>query len=278
MYCYINDKFIDDKKATVSIFDRSFRYGENIFETMLYKEGKIVKLSLHLDRLLKSAEAVFINITKTKQEIEDTLQELINKNQLKSSIIKIVVTRGNSSHGLGFDSTEKPLFLIMQSKFDGYPKSKYINGISAQIVKTRKIPKECLMPNIKAGASYLVNILALKEAKDKKADEAILLNLEGNIAECTTSNIFWIKDNVIYTPSLDSEIFPGITRQTVIKSARKLGFEIEEGKYKEEQILEADEVFLSYTTAGIMPVTKINGKIIGGGKIGKITKTLLEKF
>jgi len=278
MYCYLNDNFIDDKTATISIFDRSFKYGENIFETMVLREGNIIELEFHLKRLFESAKSIFINIHKTKLEINNIIQKLVIKNKIKNAIIRIMITRGNSLKGLGFDSTEKPLLLISEIEFNGYAENLYSNGLSSQIVKIKKIPKDSLNPNIKAGAAYLVNILAKHEAKIKKADEAIFLNMDNYITECTTSNIFWIKDDIVYTPSLDCGIFPGITRQIVIKLIKKLRLEIKEGKYKKETLLNADEVFLSYTSAGIMPVTKINGETIGGCKIGRVSKNILKKF
>jgi len=279
MYCYLNNKFILEKNAKISIKNRSFRYGENIFETLVKRENKIIELDLHIERLKFSSEKLYLNLDISDNKLIERINKLTKKNNLENSILRIMLFRDDDSFGLSInESKNKTSLLITEEKFIKYKKEKYKKGISVKIVSTRKNSPNSISPRIKAGANYLANILAKKEAQDENFDEAIMLSQNDFIAESTSSNIFWIKNNTVFTPSLNCDIFPGITRRILLEIISDLKLKIKEGEYKEGELLNSDEAFLSFTSAGLLPITKINKMIISQNKIGLKTQKILEEF
>jgi len=277
MYLSINGNLQKEEDIKISIHDRSFLFGDNLFETILCRNNKLINLNEHLERLFNSAERVYIPILYSKKDIGSFVSELINKNNIKDSILRITLSRGIGDRGINIKRCNKPNFIITQTISKTISEKEYIRGKSIKIISTNKLSSSNSL-NIKAGSLYIENILAKYKALNENFDDALMLDTSGNILECTTSNIFWLKNNVLYTPSLKLNILPGITRNTVIKIAKSLNIEFKEGVFKKDDIEDIEEVFITYSSAGIMPITKIDKTIISNNKIGKITSLLLKKF
>lgn len=269
---YLNNKLVLEAKALISIFDHGFLYGDGIYETLRAYRGVVFTLDEHIERLFRSASMIRLKVPKSPQEIKKAVYKTINANNHKDAYIRISVSRGAGPIGLDPELCPKPTFVIISNAFKEYPKSYYEKGVKIAIVNVRRNLKDALNPMIKS-LNFLSNILANIEAKEKGAHEAIMLNHEGYIAEGAISNIFFVKDNTLYTPELDVGILDGITRRIILSIADELGIKSEEGRFTREDIYIAQEVFISSTTREVMPVSVVDNIRIGN-RIGKITKAL----
>ena len=277
MKIYIDGKYYDKADAKVSVFDHGLLYGDGIFEGIRIYNGKVFRLKEHIERFYESAKAIILEILMTKEEMKAAVEDAVKVNERKDGYIRLMVTRGEGSLGLDPASCKKATVIIIVSDIQLYPKEYYEKGIALVTVTSRRIPSECLDPRIKS-LNYLNNIMAKLEAKQAGCLEAVMLNTEGFVAECTADNIFIVKEGRLLTPSVYHGALEGITRQTVMEIAEKIGIKSEETTLAPYDLYTADECFLTGTGAEIVPVVKIDGRVIGSGVPGKITKILVENF
>ena len=277
MEIYIDGKYYDKADAKVSVFDHGLLYGDGVFEGIRIYNGKVFRIKEHIERLYESAKAIILEIPMTKEEMKAAVEDAVKVNERKDGYIRLVITRGEGSLGLDPASCKKATVIIIVSDIQLYPKEYYEKGIALVTVTSRRIPSECLDPRIKS-LNYLNNIMAKLEAKQAGCLEAVMLNTEGFVAECTADNIFIVKEGRLLTPSVYHGALEGITRQTVMEIAEKIGIKSEETTLAPYDLYTADECFLTGTGAEIVPVVKIDGRVIGSGVPGKVTKILVENF
>jgi branched-chain amino acid aminotransferase len=274
---FINGKFLPFSKARISVFDHGLLYGDGVFEGIRAYNGKIFKLDEHIKRLYASAKAVMIEIPMSQEEMKENVIKTVRKNKLIDAYIRLVVTRGVGDLGLDPRKCPNPTIIIIADKIELYPPKFYQEGLEVITSSLRRIPEQCLSPQIKS-LNYLNNILAKIEAINHGVVEAIMLNYEGYVSECTGDNIFIVKDSLIITPPAHLGILEGITRNTVIELASQLNYSVSEEIFTLYDVYNADECFLTGTGAEIIPVVKVDGRVIGNGKIGKVTQELINAF
>jgi len=277
MEIYIDGKYYDKADAKVSVFDHGLLYGDGVFEGIRIYNSKVFRIKEHIERLYESAKAIILEIPMTKEEMKAAVEDAVKVNERKDGYIRLVITRGEGSLGLDPASCKKATVIIIVSDIQLYPKEYYEKGIALVTVTSRRIPSECLDPRIKS-LNYLNNIMAKLEAKQAGCLEAVMLNTQGFVAECTADNIFIVKEGRLLTPSVYHGALEGITRQTVMEIAEKIGIKSEETTLAPYDLYTADECFLTGTGAEIVPVVKIDGRVIGDGVPGKVTKMLVENF
>ncbi len=253
MYVFLNGKFVKEKDATVPLDDSSFLYGYGVYETLLVRNGKINYLNEHLKRLEHSMDILLLQTDYPEFVIRDMVQELIKKNKLENAKIRITVT--------------KQTFLITENEFHGYDKKYYESGASLIIYATSRV-----LPEAKTTSCANQRIIK-KLADNEKAVDGIIVEKE-IVRECATSNIFGVRKEIVYTPK--TGILAGVTKNVLIKIAKKQGIEIIEEDFNIKFLLSCSECFITSALKGVMPVVKIDDKIVGNGKIGKITKKLMD--
>lgn len=269
---YLNNKLVSESKAKVSVFDHGFLYGDGIYETLRVYNRVVFKIDEHIERLFRSASMISLKIAQSADEIKRAVYKTIRANRQNNAYIRISISRGTGPIGLDPELCPKPTFVIISRPFKEYPKEYYEKGVKIAIVNVRRNFKGALNPQIKS-LNFLNNILAKIESKNKGAYEAIMLNYRGHIAEGTITNIFFVKNDVLCTPSLDVGILDGITRRIILDLAKGLKIKTKEGKFTRQYLYNAQEVFISNTTMELMPVTEIDNIKIGT-KAGKITRML----
>lgn len=269
MYVYLDHKLVNSAEAKVSVFDHGFLYGDGVYETMRSYDSVIFMLDEHFERLYRSASMVGLTIPKKIDEIKVAIYETLDGNALKNAYIRLTISRGYGPIGLDPDLCEKPTFVIIAQEMKDYPRDYYEHGIKTIISDTRRNLAEAINPRIKS-LNFLNNILAKTEAKKKDAYEAIMLNASGHLAEGTISNLFFYKDNVIHTPSIDCGILDGITRKVALDIAVREGFMINEGKFTKKDIYAAEEVFITNTTIEVMPVKQVDDVHYRAGNASKL--------
>jgi len=277
MKIFIDGSYYSEQDAKVSVFDHGLLYGDGIFEGIRIYHGRVFKLKEHIDRLFHSAKAILLNIPMTHEELVKATVATCRENNLKDGYIRLLVTRGVGNLGLNPNKCKKPSVIIIADKIQLYPKEYYDNGLQIVTVPTTRNLHSALNPAIKS-LNYLNNILAKIEANNAGCEEAIMLNSEGFVAECTGDNVFIIRNGKMFTPPLSAGALYGITRSTVIDLARQAGIEVTEPNLTRYDLFIADECFLTGTGAEIVPVVKIDGRVIGDGKPGKITRMLEEAY
>ena len=278
MKIYLNGKFVEKEEAVVSVFDHGVLYGDGVFEGIRAYNGRVFRLAEHIDRLYDSAKAIALEIGMTKSEMEKALLQTLAVNKLDDAYIRLVVTRGAGDLGLDPANCAKPTVFIIADKISLYPDSLYQNGLEVITVSTRRNAPDALSPNIKS-LNYLNNIMAKMEAKRAGVLEAIMLNKEGYVVECSGDNIFIVKNGVVITPPASAGALKGVTRNTSIELLKnKLKLEVKEELISTYDLYTADECFLTGTAAESIPVVKVDGRVIGEGKPGKVTLKLLKEF
>ncbi|AEF17569.1 MULTISPECIES: branched-chain-amino-acid transaminase [Thermoanaerobacterium] len=274
---FLNGEFVDSEKAAVSVFDHGFLYGDGVFEGIRAYDGVVFKLDDHLKRLYNMAKALLLDVPYSKEEMADKVLETVRRNNLKDAYIRLVVSRGKGDLGLDPYKCSKPTVVIIADKITLYPDEMYQNGLKIITSTFRRNSIQTLDPQIKS-LNYLNNILAKIEAVKAGYPEALLLNLEGYVAECTGDNVFIVSDGILYTPPSAAGALGGITRATVIDIANKLGIPVVEKYFSLFNVYTADECFLTGTAAEAIPVTEVDKRVIGNGKPGEITKKIIEEF
>lgn len=277
MLVYLNGRLVDKEKAVISVFDHGLLYGDGVFEGIRCYDRLIFKLSEHIDRLYRSADAIELKIPMTKPDMIKAVVETLKANALQDAYIRLVVTRGRGDLGLDPRKCKTSTVFIITDKISLYPKEFYQKGLEIITSKTKRNLAAALDPRIKS-LNYLNNILAKIDAIRSGVEEAIMLTYNDYVAECTGDNIFIVRDGQLMTPPTDVGALEGITRNAVIGLAKKIGMPFQEKMLKMEEVYSADEVFLTGTAAEIIPVTKIDKRRIGSGKPGEITPRLMEEF
>ncbi|MDP1852763.1 MAG: branched-chain-amino-acid transaminase [Candidatus Omnitrophota bacterium] len=277
MKIYLNGKLVDKAEAKVSVFDHGLLYGDGVFEGIRSYNCLIFRLKDHIDRLYRSAHAILLDMPLPKEKLVGAIVKTLKANKLKEAYIRVVVTRGEGDLGLDPRRCRQATLFIITDSIALYPAELYKKGLDIVTVPTRRNINEALSPQIKS-LNYLNNIMAKIEAINFKVEEALMLTNEGYLCECTGDNIFLVKESMLLTPATSMGILAGITREVVLGIARKRNILVSEDMLTRYDLFNANEVFLTGTAAEIIPVVKIDGRVIGNGKPGNITLSLTEEF
>ena len=277
-FVWLDGEFVPKSAAKISVFDHGLLYGDGCFEGIRAYGGRIFKCKSHIDRFFRSAERIRLTIPYTADEIDQLMRDSLAKNEITDGYIRLVVTRGVGSLGLHPFKCPRASVFCIADKISLYPPEMYAEGMPIVVAKRPRIPVDCLDPSIKS-LNYLNNILAKIEAIDAGVLEALMLNTQGDVAECTGDNVFVIKDGAVVTPALEAGLLDGITRSFVIGLCEELGVSITERTVRLDEVMAADEVFLTGTAAEIIAVKSIDQKPVGDGAgEGPVTKRLRERF
>ncbi|OOB79755.1 MAG: branched-chain-amino-acid transaminase [Epulopiscium sp. Nuni2H_MBin003] len=274
---YLDGEYVPESAAKVSVFDHGLLYGDGIFEGIRMYDNKIFKCKEHIDRLFAGAKVIMLDIPMTKTEMEEMLVTICRKNNLSNGYIRLVVTRGKGDLGLSPTKCKTATVFCIAADITLYPQQMYEDGMPIVTASQRRNKATIIDPQLKS-LNYLNNILAKIEANHAGVLEALMLTHDGIVAECTGDNIFIIKDSVIYTPPIHVGILDGITRNTVIKLARELGYTVVEKEFTQYNLYTADECFLTGTAAEVIAVTSVDKRVIGNGICGDVTRKLLQAF
>ena len=273
---YINGKFVPAEEASVSVFDHGFLYGDGVFEGIRAYGGRVFRLEDHVERLFDSAQAIALCIPKSRQEMAEAILGTLRKNNLQDAYIRPIVTRGIGDLGLDPNKCSAATVIIMATEWGAMYGDLYEVGLTAITVSVRRNSPAALPPNVKS-LNYLNNILAKIEANIKGGNEAIILDDLGRLSEGSGDNIFIIKGGKVYTPFTINNL-KGITRAAVMEIATARGYDVLERDLGLFDLYTGDEVFVTGTAAEVAPVTKVDGRVIGNGKPGSITKELMAAF
>ncbi len=274
---WLTDKLVDEDQAKISVFDHGLLYGDGVFEGIRVYNGKIFKLPEHLDRLFQSAKVIRLVIPMDKQALIDASLKTVEANNVLDGYIRLVVTRGIGDLGLNPFLCKQGCVFIIADNVQLYPEELYEKGLKVISCVTVRNHPLAIPPQIKS-LNYLNNILAKIEAIDAGTSEAIMYNHLGYVAEATGDNVFIVDDGVVYTPPIEAGSLGGITRATVIRLAKEQNIQVIEKDLTRFDLYASDEFFLTGTAAEVIGIVDIDGRIIGDGKPGTITKLLKEKF
>ena len=277
MKIYIDGKYYDERNARISVFDHGLLYGDGIFEGIRAYNGRVFKLKEHVDRLFCSAKAILLKIPMAHEDIMAAIVETCRQNRIRDGYIRVVVTRGAGTLGLNPKGCKTPSVIIIAGKIQLYPPELYQRGMDIITVPTTRNLHSALNPAIKS-LNYLNNILAKIEAGIAGCEEAIMLNAEGFVAECTGDNIFIVKEGQLLTPPLSAGALYGITRRVVMDLAGEFGVQVSETNLTRHDLFNADECFVTGSAAELMPVVKIDGRVIGTGRPGPVTGKLTARY
>ena len=274
---YLNGEIVPEDQAKISVFDHGFLYGDGIFEGIRAYNGRVFMLDQHIKRLYQSAKTIMLDIPLNKKEMEAAILKTIRANELSDAYIRVVVSRGKGDLGLDPRKCPKPTVVIIASAIQLYPEELYETGLKLVTVPTRRNGPEMVNPRIKS-LNYLNNIMARLEANQQGAPEAIILNTDGYVAECTGDNIFIIEEETITTPPRYAGILKGTKREIVLEVAAEMGLEVKEELFTRHDLFNADECFLSGTAAEAIPVVEVDGRVIADGSVGEKTKAIIARF
>jgi branched-chain amino acid aminotransferase len=274
---WLDGKLLDKDDAKVSVYDHGLLYGDGVFEGIRVYSGRIFKCDAHLSRLWDSAKAIRLEIPYTREQLKAAMTETVRANEFTDCYIRLVVTRGVGYLGLNPNKCPRASAFVIADLIELYPKETYEKGMSVITSSVIRNHPNALSPRVKS-LNYLNNILAKIEAIDANVPEAIMLNHEGNVAECTADNIFVVKNGTVYTPTTHDGILEGITRAVIIELCGKLNLTCVEKTLQRHDLYVADECFLTGSGAEVVPVTRIDGRSVAGGTPGPVTKRILEAF
>jgi len=274
---YIDGKFYSEANAKISVFDHGLLYGDGIFEGIRFYNGRVFRLEEHLNRLWDSARSICLEIPMTMQNMTEAVLETIRQNHLRDGYIRLLVTRGIGNLGLNPTQCKSPSVIIIAATIALYHEDFYRKGLTIVTCATRRSSPAALNPAVKS-LNYLNNVMARVEANLAGADEALMLNDAGNVAECTADNVFIVKRSQIFTPPVSAGALRGITRSVVFEISAELGVKVREADITRHDVFVADECFLTGTAAEIVPVVKADGRSIGNGKPGPITARIIARF
>jgi branched-chain amino acid aminotransferase len=277
MKIYLDGKYCSERDAKISVFDHGLLYGDGIFEGIRAYNGRVFKLREHIDRLYCSAKALLLTIPISHAEMMEAVVETCRRNQIHDGYIRLLVTRGVGTLGLNPNRCKNPSVIIIADKIQLYPPELYRKGMAIVTVPTVRNLHSALNPAIKS-LNYLNNILAKIEANIAGCEEAIMLNAEGYVSECTGDNVFVVKEDQLLTPPLSAGALYGITRRVVMEMAAESGLKVDEPNLTRYDLFNADECFLTGTGAELVPVVKIDGRVIGTGKPGQVTQRLVAQY
>ncbi len=273
---FFNGSFVSAARAKISVFDRGFLYGDGLFETMRAYWGEVFRLGDHLDRLFRSAKEIELSFSYTPKKLGNIIKRIVKINSLSEAYIRLTISRGVSDPGLISKSESPATLVIVAREFRPLSPSEYRKGWRATIVETRQ-NQASPVSRLKS-LNFLNNILARREAKAKRVDEGILLNSVGDVTEASTSNIFLVKRGSIITPPEESGLLPGITRGVVLELANSPGLKAYKRRISLDELMAADEAFLTNSLIEIMPLVEIDGRQIGKGKPGPVTQRIREAY
>ena len=276
MIIYIDGKYLPKEEARISVFDHGFLYGDGVFEGIRAYNGRVFRLQEHLDRLYDSARTIDLTVPISKQEMGEIILEVLRRNQLSNGYIRPLVSRGVGDLGLDPRKCPKASVIVIAVEWGAMYGELYEKGLKAITVSVRRNPADALPPNVKS-LNYLNNILAKIEANYKGGDEAIFFDTNGYIAEGSGDNIFVVKNGVIFTPPTLNNL-RGITRAVVLEIAKSHGLTLVEQNLGYYDMYSADEVFVTGTAAEVAPIVLIDGRSIGTGKPGPVTRQLMAAF
>jgi len=275
---YVNGRITPAAGAVIPVFDHGFLYGEGVYETLRTYNGEPFLFDAHMKRLRRSGAMIHLTIPGTDAEMLQKIRETMAAEAgLKEAYIRILVTRGVGELTYNLAATPTPSTVIIVKPFPEPPAAHFTEGISLAIVSVRRNHPSALNPRIKSN-NLLNNALAMQEALRQGAEEALMLNQQDEVAECSQSNFFIVKDGKAITPPLTAGLLPGITREFVFEVARDAGVPAEERAISTADVWAADEAFITGTTREVTPVVKIDGRPFGNGRPGPITQKLLEIF
>jgi branched-chain amino acid aminotransferase len=274
---YINGKLHDKADAKISVYDHGLLYGDGVFEGIRVYAGKVFRLREHIERLYDSARSVYLEIPLTPAQMAEAVESTVRANAKREGYIRLVVTRGAGSLGLDPRKTSDPQVVIIVDDIVMYPQELYDNGMEIVTASTIRNHPNALNPRIKS-LNYLNNIMAKVEGVRAGCHEALMLNHKGELAEATGDNVFLVKHGVLKTPPPDAGILEGVTRGAVLELARAAGIPVQEPALTRHDVYTADECFLTGTAAEVIPIVKVDGRPIGNGKPGPITRQMREAF
>ncbi len=274
---FLGDKLVDEADAKISVFDHGLLYGDGVFEGIRVYGGRVFLHQQHIDRLFESAKAIRLVIPMSPAEVIAAVEKTVKANNISDGYVRLVVTRGAGSLGLDIRKTSNPQVIVIADTISLYPPETYTKGMNLVTASTIRNHPGALSSRIKS-LNYLNNILARIEGTDAGMVEALMLNHKGEVAECTGDNIFIVKNRVLMTPGLDAGILEGITRNAVMQLAIEGGYEVRETSMTRHDLYVADEMFLTGTAAEVVAVVSLDGRKIGMGEPGPVTRDLLERF
>lgn len=277
MIVYIDGQFLPHKRAVVSVFDHGFLYGDGVFEGIRSYGGVVFRLTEHLVRLYESAKTIGLEIPLSQKEMEEVVLETIRRNKLHDAYIRLVISRGFGDLGLDPRKCPKPSVVCIASSITLYPQEMYENGLDIIIASTRKNRPDVLSPRVKS-LNYLSNIMAKQELIRAGVLEGIMLTVDGYVAEATADNVFMAKKGILFTPPKFLGILEGVTRNAVIDVAKEASIEVREEVFTAHDLYNADEVFLTGTAAEVIPVVRIDGRSVGDGTPGAMSRQLISAF
>lgn len=259
MWVQLNDRLVPDEEAVVSVLDRGFLYGDGVFETMRAYRRRVFRLDEHLNRLAASATALSIRLPRTALQIGDDIQRVLDQNDLDDAVVRITVSRGRGRRGPSIAGADTPTYVLTVDILPAELPTRYAHGIRLGVASLRRVSDAALPAGAKH-ANYLNSILALEEVVRAGADEALLLNADLHVAECSTANVFCIRQACVWTPRPSAGILSGVTRALVLDLARQAGVPVEESLFDIDALLEADEAFVTNSVLGLCPVRSVDAK------------------
>ncbi len=277
MKIWLDGELVEESAAKISVFDHGLLYGDGVFEGIRFYKRRVFRLEEHIRRLFDSARAIVLEIPWTQEEVCKFVVETVAANGLDDGYIRLVVTRGTGSLGLSPYLCKRPSMFIIASTISLYPEEYYENGLSVITCATRRPAPAALMPQVKS-LNYLNNVMAKVEAIQAGALEAVMLNEQGYVAECTGDNVFILRDGVLYTPQVSDGALDGITRHVILELADQLGIPKVERSLTRYDLFVADEFFLTGTAAEVIPVVSLDRRVIGDGSVGPLTKRFMTAF
>lgn len=274
---YLDGAIVPESQARISVFDHGVLYGDGVFEGIRFYNGRVFRLEQHIRRLYDCAKALLLTIPLTPGEMTRAVCDTVKANGLRDGYIRLVVTRGVGPMGLSPYKCPRPSVFIIAASISLYSEDAYKNGLSMATVATRRPSHDILSPQVKS-LNYLNNVMAKVEAIQAGAEEGLMLNDVGLVAECTGDNIFIVRDGVISTPPLTAGALDGITRGVVFEIANELGIPLRERDFSRHDVFIADECFLTGTAAEVIAAVKLDQRIIGSGRPGEITNRVIARF
>ncbi|HEX8522793.1 MAG TPA: branched-chain-amino-acid transaminase [Tepidisphaeraceae bacterium] len=274
---WLDGKIVDKDDAKISVYDHGLLYGDGVFEGIRAYAGRVFRIDAHLKRLYDSAKAIRLTIPLSPEQLTSAIEQTVKANNFRDCYIRAVITRGVGYLGLNPTKCATPGIFIIADTIEMYPREMYDKGMAVITSSIIRNHPNALSPRVKS-LNYLNNILAKIEAVDAGVPEAIMLNGEGNVAECTADNIFIVQGGRVLTPSTHDGILEGITRETILELCEEMNIPCQEKTLQRHDLYIADECFLTGTGAEVIPVTQIDGRTIGNGQPGPTTRRLLEAF
>ena len=274
---YLDGQFLDEPDAKISVFDHGLLYGDGVFEGIRFYNGRVFLLEDHLDRLDDSAKAILLTVPLERDAMREMVLETCRKNNLRDGYIRLVITRGKGDLGLNPNKCPKPTIFCIAATIELYPEKYYTEGLRVNTVPTQRVSPAALSPAIKS-LNYLNNILAKIEGNLYGAQESIMLNAQGFVAECTADNLFMVKKDKVFTPHVSDGALGGITRRLMFDLAAEMGRAVIEANLTRYDLFVADELFCTGTGAEVVPISEVDGRKIGPGRVGPITSEFITAF